>query len=359
MAVVFDILRLNMGRARNLLANFLAYVLLFVILLPLTASAANSPTAPFSLEVTPSPIVETVKPAERKTIELRIRNAGNGIEKLRMELRDFETSSQGEVSLNDSAPRDLEKWVTFSNPQFEIKSGEWFTQTVILDVPNEAAFSYGFAILISRVEKATPAPGQANLQGSVAVFTLINVDRLGAKRSFSVESFQTSRRLYEYLPASFSYTIKNTGNAIVRPEGNIFIQRTSSSQPISVLKLNEANSYIIPETSRTFRNQWSSGFPVFQEKKSADNAQAQMVLHWDLSQAQEFRFGHYVAKMVAIYNDGQRDVPIEAEVGFWVIPWKIMALGLVVVAILVIGLVAIIKKAVKIGRHAHRNHSSE
>lgn len=357
--MVFDILGLNMGYTRNPLAKLLVCVLLCMAALTLSVSAANSPTTPFSLEVAPSPIVETVKPASRKTVELRIRNAGNSTEKLKMELRDFETSSKGEVTLHESSPQDLEKWVNFSSPQFEIKSGEWFTQTVTLDVPSDAAFSYGFAILISRVEKAAPIPGQANIQGSVAVFTLINVDRPGAKRSFSVESFETNRRLYEYLPATFSYTIKNTGNAIVRPEGNIFIQRTSSSQPISVLKLNEAGSYVVPETSRTFNSLWSDGFPVFQQQKSADNAQARLVLRWDLSQAQKLRFGHYVAKMVAVYNDGQRDVPIEAEVGFWVIPWKIMVLGLVVLAVLIIGLVAIAKKAIKIGRHAHKNHSPE
>lgn len=348
-----------MGYKRNLFTAFLACMLLSVATLSLSVSAAPPPNTPFSLEVTPSPIVETVKPTERKTVELRIRNAGSDTERLKMELREFETNKQGQVTLHDSTPKNLEKWVTFSSPQFEIKSGGWYTQTLTFNVPNDAAFSYGFAILISRTEKAAPLPGRANIEGSVAVFTLVNVDRPGAKRSFSVESFEASRRLYEYLPATFSYSIKNTGNSIVRPEGNIFIQRSSTSEPISILKLNEAGSYIIPDTSRTFQNQWSDGFPVFQQQKQADNAESKLALRWDLSQAQKLRFGHYVAKMVAVYNDGQRDIPIEAEIGFWVIPWKIMTLGLVVFVILIIGLLAIAKKTIRIGRRARRNNSSD
>lgn len=324
-----------------------------------TARAANGPTAPFALEVAPSPIVETVTPGEQKTIELRIRNAGTGTEKLKMELRSFSNADDGTITFEETAPPGLKDWVRFDEPQFELRSGEWFTQKVQMNVPQNAAFSYSFAILISRTQQSTPLPGQTTIQGSVAVYTLINVDKPGARRSFAVESFSSAKRLYEYLPASFNFTVRNTGNAIVRPEGNVFIQRSSSSQPIAVLKLNPNGSYILPESQRDLKTSWNDGFPVFVQQKAADNAAEKTVLQWDWSKAQQLRFGRYVAKMVAVYNDGQRDVPIQAEVTFWVIPWKVLLVGLLLVAVLLVGAVAIVRNVMKVARRARRTPSAD
>lgn len=348
-----------MGCVRSFLKVLTFCAVLYVLIVPIKAWAANGPTVPFSIEVTPSPVVATVTPGEQKIIDVRIRNAGNGTEKLKMELRDFASGNDGAINLKDSSPDQVKHWVTFSSPQFEIKSGQWFTQQVHLHVPDDAAFSYSFALAVSRVEEAKPIPGQSSLQGAVAVFALINVDRPGATRRISVDNFQTERRVYEYLPASFSYKIQNIGNSIVQPQGNIFIQRSSSSEPISVLKLNEGSRYILPGTSRTLHAEWSDGFPVYQAQKSADNTPVTSSLRWDWSRAEQFRFGHYVAKMVAIYNDGQRDVPIEAEIGFWVIPWKLLGGALLLLSILVVGIIAIVRKIINISRHARHHNSTE
>jgi ABC-type glycerol-3-phosphate transport system permease component len=35
------------------------------------------------------------------------------------------------------------------------------------------------------------------------------------------------------------------------------------------------------------------------------------------------RFGKYTAKMLLVFDDGARDVPIEGVVSFWVIPWRL------------------------------------
>ncbi|MGB3073255.1 MAG: hypothetical protein WBB68_03290, partial [Candidatus Moraniibacteriota bacterium] len=37
------------------------------------------------------------------------------------------------------------------------------------------------------------------------------------------------------------------------------------------------------------------------------------------------RFGKYTAKMLLVYDDGTRDIPIEGVVSFWVMPWRLIA----------------------------------
>lgn len=325
----------------------------YAVVIPRSA-AADGADVPFSLQVTPSPLVATLKPGESKSLELRIRNDSTNQETLKTELRAIKTSTDGEVQLQNNAPTDT-TWVTFEAPTFMVKGGEWFTQHVQMDLPKDAGFSYSFAIVISRAVEIAAPEGKQALQGAVAVFTLVNVDRPDATRRFTVDGFQSQKRLYEFLPAEFSMKIKNDGNTIVQPFGNVFIQRSSGGQPLAVLPINGSGGYILPDSNRTFTTAWSEGFPVFTASKSADNVDPKTSLVWNWGNAQHFRFGKYVAKMVAVYNDGQRDVPIEAEVTFWVIPWKLLSIALVLLVILVIGVVVIVRRFVRMGRRAKRN----
>ncbi len=61
-------------------------------------------------------------------------------------------------------------------------------------------------------------------------------------------------------------------------------------------------------------------------------------LKYDFTRVDKFRFGRYTAKLLVVYNDGKQDVPIESELSFWVIPWKILLVLLVIVSILGYGL---------------------
>lgn len=313
-------------------------------------SAQTNDPGQFALDVSPSPLVETVRPGDKKDLDLRIRNANTKTEDLKVELRAFKAGQNGEVELADTAPQEVASWVTFDKPTFKIEPGAFFTETIHVAVPENAGFSYTFAIVISRVKQEVPKDAQAAIRGSVAVFALLSVDRPGAARSFSVESLTSEKRTYEFLPAKFTVKLKNTGNTIVQPTGNIFIQRKGSSEPIAVLSLNPKGNYLVPDSGRTLDVLWDSGFPVYRSEKVAANAETQKKLVWDWSKAQDFRFGKYTAKLVAVYNDGRRDVPVVNQVEFWVIPWKLLVLISLVLIVTIIGLIVILKKIIGVGR---------
>ena len=141
--------------------------------------------------------------------------------------------------------------------------------------------------------------------------------------------------------------LKNGGNIINRPSGNIFIQKSlDSNNPITTLPVNQAGAYILPGVSRSITQDWSDGFPVY-TTNATDNKSK---LQWNFGRAQNFRFGHYVAKAVVVYNDGNRDVPVMASLSFWVLPYKLMIVGLLVLVVLVIGVVTIVRKTTKVAR---------
>ena len=304
-----------------------------------TASAmvfAATPASDFYIQVSPSPLVTTVKPGQTQNLELKVRNSGTGTEELRIDPRRFSVDkTTGEVTLDDQTPSEIAKWISFSTPTFKIKPGEWTTLKVRISIPKEAGFSYSLALIINRTNNPTKIESGRLLRGSVAVFTLINVDKPGAVRKLDVSDFKTSQPLYEFLPAKFTVTFRNTGNTIVQPYGNIFVQRgANDTVPIATLPVNDKGGYLLPETPRTLQTEWNQGFPVPHTTVSADGKENSELV-WDWSKLTDFRIGQYTAKLVAIYNDGQRDVPIQRTITFWVLPWRAILILLVSVSLLV------------------------
>lgn len=298
------------------------------------SSAQKIPSRDFSIEVSPSPLVATVKPGVTSTLDLKIHNASVNTEDLRIEARDFRMADNNTITLAQSPSSELTKWVSFSQPHVTMTAGQWMTQHVSISLPDSAGFSQSFAIIISRPDTEPPAAEQGRiLKGSVAVFALINVDKPGASRTLELTSFTADSSLYEFLPVTLNLTLKNTGNSIVQPYGSFYIQRgDDAARPLDVQPVNDALSYILPGTSRTFTARWDDGFPY------TDTSGTKPRLRWDNRSLDQFRFGAYTAKVVAAYNDGRRDVPLTHSLSFWVVPWKLLLLVLVVATIIGIGL---------------------
>lgn len=320
---------------------FTLFVLLIALVLPGYAQQKNDNG--FSLQVTPSPLIGSLTPGQKTTNELKIRNTNSVPETLRMGIRNFQVNEQsGEIELGNTEPEDVKNVISFSDPTFVVQPGEWFTQKIIMDTPADAGFTYSFVVTISRDKPTETTPGNTTIEGSVAVFALYNVQREGATRSFEVTEFTASQRAYEYLPATFTVKLKNNGNTLVQPKGNIFIQRGSNdATPLAVLPLNPNGGYIIPGTSRSIESQWTDGFPVRSQVEGSEKT----TVVWDWNNGSKLRFGRYTAKLVAIYDDGQRDIPIQAEVTFWVIPWKLIAGILLIAILMLVGVISIIRTA--------------
>lgn len=323
--------------------------------LPGTAKAASGE---FFLQVSPSPLVVTIKPGQTMSYDVKIRNGGTETEKLKIEPRSFTIDNDtGKVMFDDTKkPAEIGDWTNFSEPNFTVKPGEWYTQKVTFAIPKEAGFSYSFALMISRQDMPSPIEGGRELKGSVAVFALVNIDKPGATRALQLGMLSTDKSVYEYLPAKINVQLKNTGNSIVRPAGNIFIQRGGDDpEPMSTLQVNPTEGYILPGSVRTLSVDWNDGYPAVKTTTDATGA-AKTEEDWNLSNLSKVRFGQYTAKLVAVYNDGQRDIPVYGEVSFWVIPWKLMFVLLIILGLIGLGIWSIIGKFfVRAGKHKRKS----
>ena len=323
--------------------NFAAFALLLVVSCFFFLSSASAQTADAGLRLitSPLPINLVTEPGKTITTELKVKNGGTQKETLKIDLMKFKAyEDSGKPQLMErEATDEFLNWVTFSEPTFTLAPDEWKTITATFHVPSTASFGYYYAIVFSRVGNTENLdPKQTSLVGGTAVLVLLEARVPDAKREITVANFSVDKKFYEFLPTTFSVTLKNTGNVHISPRGNIFISQGSKSD-IATLDVNTEKGNILPNSSRIFDTKWSDGFPIYKEKAQDgktvldEKGNPVMELKWDWNDASKLRFGKYTAKLLLIYDDGKRDVPIEGEVSFWVIPWRLVLYTIVVIFI--------------------------
>jgi hypothetical protein len=342
----------------------LGALVLLNTLIPSSPAYAQTSTDGINLQISPLPIELNTKPGSSISNDLRVRNVGNKTEKLQVRLLAVSEDDNGEVHLtNPSSTDEWVKWVSFDRQTFDAPSNQWQTIKMKVDVPKSAAFGYYFAVEYLRASEIAPQPGKAVARGAVATFILLNADAVGAKREAQVANFTADKKSYEFLPATFTIKVKSTGNVHVAPHGNIFISK--GGKQVGVIDVNANRGNILPKGSRFFESSWQDGFPVYQTKNGSDGqpllnkkGQPEKTLKWDFSHANRLRFGHYTAHLVMVYDNGSRDVPMEATVNFWVVPWRLIAIfiGLFALIAALITYIVILRRRLKRATKHRRSH---
>ena len=333
-----------------ILASCILYLASSIFFIPIVSAQTDQGRAEgqagLRLVTSPLPINLVTEPGKTITTELKVKNGGIQPETLKIDLMKFKAYEEsGKPELLEPEPGDeFLQWVTFSESSFTLAPDEWKTITATFTVPETASFGYYYAFVFSRSQNTQDlASSQTAVVGGTAVLALLEVRVPDAKREVTVTEFSTDQSFYEFLPAAFSVKLKNTGNVHVAPRGNIFIQQ-GAAKDIAILEVNSEKGNILPDSSRVFDTAWTDGFPVYtqqvQDGKTVLDEQGNPTyeLTWDWNDASKLRFGKYQAKLLLIYDDGTRDVPIEEEVSFWVVPWRMMIAFLVIALFFFIGI---------------------
>ena len=303
---------------------------------------AQTPTSELRLTTSPLPINLKTAPGTTITTPVKIKNDGNQAENLKVTLMKFKADPiTGAAILSERESQDTYfDWVSFSDPTFTLNPNEWKTENVTFNVPSNASFDYYYAIVFFRADQQTPqGTNQTVLNGGTATLVLLTADVPGAKKELSIDNFTVNKNMFEFLPATFTIKVKNTGNVHVIPHGNIFISR--NGQDVVTLDVNATQGSVLPDSPRNFTSDWADGFPVYTDKMengtAVKDAQGNTLqeLKWDWKDASKLRWGKYTAKLVLVYDDGERDVPLEGEVTFWVMPWRLIIMLIINLAIIV------------------------
>jgi P pilus assembly chaperone PapD len=296
-----------------------------------TPTPVIAPPTPISLTVSPPTLYIDTEPGQPIEETVRVFNNGESTEILTTSLMTFSAAADGKAPvLRPFEPDEQsQEWLTMTPAEFSLEPQKWQTIKVSFHPPQDASLSYYYALLISRKGSVATSEGESAVIGAPAILVLSKVKTPFEKQELQLVSFASKRKVYEYLPATFTVEVKNTGNVHLAPVGNIFID-DAKKRDLGTLELNRTLGVILPNSTRTYTLEWNDGFPRYVNEVidgaevKDEHGNPKKKLEWDFSQANKFRFGKFRAHLIFIYDDGQRDVPTEAIVSFWVIPWKIL-----------------------------------
>ena len=333
------------------LSGLLMFAALSQQLTGLSLAASGGST----LTTSPVSVSLSTKPGTAISTDLQLQNNSSNPVEIAVHLQEFKASGEdGQAQIYEPPAGDPSLgWVHFSEDRFTAEPGVWHKIKMTIDTPKTAAFGYYYAVIFSPVSSSALIPGVNNYKGANAILVLLNAHAGGEKNLLEIASFNADQHAYQYLPATLSVRVRNVGNIYTAPRGVIYISRSPTGDIIDSLDVNKGLGNVLPGTYRTFSVQWDNGFPVYQTKRIngqvASDKQGKPVqeLAWDFSHINRLRFGRYYARLVLVYSDGTKDVPLYATVSFWVIPWVPILVLLVVLILVGIGLWTVLRFTIK------------
>jgi hypothetical protein len=306
--------------------------------------SVQPPTAPINLTLSPTFVNLATDPGKEVSSQLRVTNNNAFTENFKMEVAKYTVGAGGErLNIVPLASGDeFGKWVEFQDEEFTLSANQTRTLRFTISPPEDAALGYYYAFIIRRVAEQEAGTTTA-VTGAPAFTAVLEVRSPNAKKELQLVSFTTDRSFYEYLPATFNITFKNTGNLHVVPQGNVFIDQ-GGRKDIAILKINEGQGNILPGAVRTYTATWDDGMltrvPKVENGKEVRDDKGRVVYEtkWDFAKADRFRIGSYKANLLSVYDNGSRDIPLESNLSFFVFPWKIIGVAIVVMVLAFVGL---------------------
>ncbi len=317
---------------------FLPFALLLLVFIFLTAKTSAQTTSP-NYDVTLSPVFFDLSSNPGTTVsdKIRVRNNTDSPIPITITLNQLTGDLNGNLSLKPNQSDPTLGWVKFQSKTYVLSPLDWTDIPFSINIPKDAAYGYYFAISFNQDKNSPLTKNGTSITGAAAVPILLNVRKEGARAEAKVLSFTTTNFINEYLPVDFNVKVENVGNIHIKPHGNIFIS-SGNSKDLAILDVNSDIGSIIPQTARVFNASWADGFitmePVlnYGTPKLDKNGKPikHLVINWD--KLTSLRIGRYDANLLLVFDNGTRDVPLEANLSFWVFPYKIVG-GILIVII--------------------------
>ncbi len=299
---------------RIVLATILATLVFSGIIAPV-ANAQTPSGGGQALEIGPPVLNLSADPGQVINASINIRDVSTVDLVVTNQINDFEANGE------DGAPRvildeteesafSIRSWIQPLD-QITLKSKQVKSIPLTIFVPEDAAPGGYYGIVRFT---GTPVGVEGNgvsLNASLGTLIFLRVNGQ-AKEEISIEEFYANSAgnkypLYEFKPITLSVRLKNTGNIYEQPTGLITVKDMFGKAVVN-LPINAEERIILPDSTRKF------------DQVIDDTAVGSGLL-----------FGYYTAEVTVKYGSNGQEV--KSQTGFWVIPWKLILLG---VALLVL-----------------------
>lgn len=308
--------------------KLIIFTVLFVLELALFPCQSSA------LTISPAKIILSADPGERVETQMRVRNDTDRITTFYPAFESYSTKG-GEEPVFSKQDYGLPTWIKTDPSELTLGYKETGVVSVIIDVPKDAEPGGHYATLFW-----SPAPPEGKGTG-VGIVTrvgaLVLLDLSGdVVVSGELSNFKANKTFFNRLPVSFTYSLENKGTVHLGPEGKIVIKNILGKTS-AILDANPAKSHVLPGDTRTFpAANWEpeGGMPKIEGKGFFTDIKREL---------KGFAFGYYRAHISVEY--GKEEIKnSQASFGFWVFPWRVLTFGILISALLILGITKGIQK---------------
>lgn len=308
---------MSLKKVNQLLTFGLVAVFLMIAALPLSLSNVKAQEqSGGGLRVPPGPINLEIYPGESEVFELPIRNITSAPVSVRMEVNDFESdgvSGDPKIIFNpeENNPYSIRQYVE-GPEEFTLAVDEEKTLQYRITLPEDIAAGSRFGLFRFAANSTSESGEGVNLNASLGTIVLVNtpgnaVELVSFKDMKVVDQQGNSSALFQSNPEKAVITLANEGSTFVQPFGTFQVKNWNGD----VVQEAEFNSGqvrpgLLPQSQREF------------------------VVALDGISG----YGKYTIDANISYGDGSNIIP--ATITFWVIPWKLLLVALIVIVLAVI-----------------------
>jgi hypothetical protein len=294
---------------KRIFNGLLVFASALCLLLPSTTLAAEPQAGGQGIQV--SPVIIDLNAEKGKTYNLKVTvtNVTAGSLLLKANVVDFkakdETGAPALISDGQESSFSFRSWVgPMGSLLLQSKESRQVVVRVNVPANAEAGGHYG----VVRFSGVPPSLAGQNisLTASVGILVLARVDgeineQLVVKQ-MSVEQNGHKKALYETGPLNIVTRLENKGNVHVKPDGDITV-KNFFGKTVASLNLSDQPANVLPDSIRRFESKLSK----------------------------KWLFGRYTVSLNGTY--GTSGKTLLAHTSFWVIPYKVIFLCLVLLGI--------------------------
>ena len=288
------------------------------VALAATTSNSGTPTNTTgqgqALEIAPPLLTLSANPGQTVKATIKLRDVAKTDLVVTNEINDFVAAGEtGTPKIltdknDNNNPFTLKNWIT-PLPSFQLSPNSIQTLNVSIDVPANASPGGHYGVI-----RFTGTPPKlegtgVSLSASLGALVLLTVNG-NLTHKLSVEQFSTTdgtkaKSLFEAAPVTFEVRLKNTGNIQEQPTGNIMVT-DMFGKTVGGVNINVPPHNILPSSIRKFTSTLDK--TVIGSKHL---------------------FGKYTATLNVSYGGG-KPTTLTDHITFWVIPYKLIAIVIIV-----------------------------
>jgi hypothetical protein len=293
-----------------------------------------------ALTVSPPQVEMTLVPGQKAEMVIKLYNEEETDLTLYTDSALFTSNNVDGLPVYDfnASKEDISTWFEVEKGPITLKSKERKSIPVTINTPTNAGPGGHYAVLAfsKNPPKSDSGTTQISIASQIGVLILARIEG-EIQEAGQISSFISDAKQYRYLPVNFRTIFNNTGNVHLRPTGKIIINNTFGKKTAE-LNFNEANSAVLPDSSRTYDSVWQKA----QNVSENGNIWSKF---WQAykNEKNNFGLGKYTANL-QIQAGTNKPFTTAASATFWVLPWHMLLVWLIVLVIVVILLIVLIKR---------------